>query len=259
MVGLLYPSFPAAPRGTKINMNKIHTRHQNCRHWNPKGCRYPGYFLLPKPPFCRSQEAREEHGWPRSCRGHSHHDDLKSCTSDNSKEEMEPDYDPIEKENHLPNFYFVGSMLIFPGIYIYSSFNLAKDERWVSWKSRVHTLDVTKPGRKTVGFLEVWANNWCTGFVHVWSRFQSWSKQYVCSYNLEIPAGAQKFQHPFVAKGRIGVVQETIELATSRRFLLHPGGSSYKGCVIEAFPQEVLGSVWCKKNLSSWVSPHQVL
>lgn len=25
-------------------------------------------------------------------------------------------------------------------------------------------------------------------------------------------------------------------------FLLHPGGSSYKGSVIEAFPQEVLGS-----------------
>jgi len=41
---------------------------------------------------------------------------------------MEPNYDPIEKENHLPNFYFVGSMLIFAGIYIYSSFNLAKDE-----------------------------------------------------------------------------------------------------------------------------------
>ena len=116
-----YPSFPAAPRGTKINMNNIHTRHQNCRHWNPKGCRYPGYFLLPKPPFCRSQEAREEHGWPRSCQGHSHHDETSRVAPVTiQKKKWNLIMTQLKRKIIWTKLLcVVGSMLIFPGIYIY--------------------------------------------------------------------------------------------------------------------------------------------
>ena len=136
MVGLLYPSFPAAQRGTKINMNTIHTRHQNCRHWSPK--RMPLSWIFSSPQTSLLQEsggARRAWVTQKLPRAQPPWWDLKSCTSDNSKEEMEPNYDPIEKENHLPNFYFVGSMLIFPGIYIYI-FIIQSCKRWVSWKSR---------------------------------------------------------------------------------------------------------------------------
>ena len=41
---------------------------------------------------------------------------------------MEPENRPLEKENHLPNhhFQFSGSMLIFRGVYVYTSPNPQK-------------------------------------------------------------------------------------------------------------------------------------